>query len=86
MAEDGSAVALEKNRKAAPALNKATKNHTSICLVELLAGPLMRLGRIIPNSQTRETKAAKYCRDEASVNLERMSCIVCYYFPKVSDE
>ena len=89
IAEEGSVKSSFKTRYAPPAINRATENHNSICLVEALAEPLMRLGRmmpVMPSSHTRETKAAKYCRDEASVNLERMSCIGCCYFPKVSDE
>ena len=30
---------------------------------------------VMPSSHTSETNAAKYCRDEASVNLEIKSCI-----------
>ena len=72
IAEEGSVKSSFKTRYAPPAINRATENHNSICLVEALAEPLMRLGRmmpVMPSSHTRETKAAKYCRDEASVNL-----------------
>ena len=65
-----------KTRKAPTAISNAAEKHKSICLVEALAELVIRLGRIMPvtpNRQTSATNAARYCRDGASVNLERIS-------------